>query len=232
MVKVFQVPKELFKYPAVADEIRELFLSGATSTEGAEKTEQYRQRALARGEQRNYPSQEEYLRSLGVTVTIERNALRNVPRIAELTQKSNQFNLTTRRYSEAEVEALMAAPGAAVYALHVRDRFGDSGLTGIVVSRFVGSDLVIDSFLMSCRVIGRDIEMAFWDRVIQDGVAKGCTAISAEFIRSRKNGQVEDFFDRLGLTRVGESADHRRYRSDIASLALARPPHVEVRDAL
>src|SRR4029079_11238939 len=114
-------------------------------------------------------TEEEYLASLEMKVVIRRNDRASALRIAELTQKSNQFNLTTRRYSKAQVDAFMDSEAADVYSIHVSDKFGDAGLTGVLITTQCEPGTArIDSFLMSCRVLGRGIETSFWESILTE----------------------------------------------------------------
>jgi FkbH-like protein len=237
-VHTVQVPASIAEFPRLIASIADLFgpPEAGPGASTLDKTEQYRVRAQAAAERARFATQAEYLASLGLRVGIRRNAAASAPRIAELTQKSNQFNLTTRRYSVAEIRALMDSGHADVYSIEVADRFGDSGLTGVVITRTDEGDPTmarIDSFLMSCRVLGRDIELAPWGDLVAAARARGCTTLRAEYLPTAKNAQVRDFWDRLGLPLAGEDADGRRtYQADLADLATrqlpARPPHVEV----
>ncbi|HJV22369.1 MAG TPA: HAD-IIIC family phosphatase [Holophagaceae bacterium] len=232
MVKVFQVPARLSEYPALVQEIKALFLGGGITAESRSKTEQYRIRAQAEELKAGFGSQEEYLASLGLRVTLARDPRPQIPRLSELTLKSNQFNLTTRRYSEADITRMMESPGFTIYALTVGDRFGDSGLTGILIARWEGDAAQVDSFLMSCRVIGRGIEQAVWAPLLADARARGCRTLQAEFRPTAKNAQVADFFDGLGLPRIAEDpAGVRTYRIDLDSFNPPPTPWIEVVDA-
>lgn len=212
MVKTFQVPMSLSDYPRVVAEIKSLFLAGGIAAESKTKTDQYRQRACAEDLKAKFSSQEEYLASLALRVELTRNARASVSRISELSQKSNQFNLTTRRYSVAEIEQMMASDTHAVYSLVVGDKFGDAGLTGVAVINYKDAVAVVENFFMSCRVIGRGVETSVWSRIVSDALRRGCTELRAEFIPSAKNAQVQDFYDRLGITLREKSSDGvRRY---------------------
>ncbi len=231
MVKVLQVPSDLSEYPRVIAELKRLFRADERASDGALKTEQYKIRAQAIEARAAFASQADYLASLGMTVTLHRNDRSVAPRVAELTQKSNQFNLTTRRYAVSAISSLMESGDADVYTIHVADKFGDSGLTGVVIVRRDDLQTIrVDSFLMSCRVLGRGIEMAFWDAIREDALATGRDQIVAEYLPTAKNAQVEDFWERLGLTLVSKDVDGRKeYRSALSSLTLAAPPpYVEV----
>jgi FkbH-like protein len=232
MVRTLQVPARLHEYPEALHELKELFLAGGISAESAVKTEQYRVRALAEDERSRFANQDEYLASLGLRVEVRRNEQAAIPRIAELTQKSNQFNLTTRRYTEAQIRDLMAAPDAEVFSIHVRDRFGDSGLTGVAVLRYRDDALAVDSFLLSCRVIGRGVELAVWHGLLEHGAVRGARRMEAEYLATAKNGQVADFYDRLGLPRTATEVARRSYAVAVIDLPLPATPHIEVKHVL
>lgn len=212
MVRTVQVPSTLSDYPRVVREIKELFLAGGIASDSVGKTEQYRQRASAEELKAVFDSQDAYLASLELKVELTRNALASTARISELSMKSNQFNLTTRRYNEAEISQFMRDPGHAVYSLVVGDKFGNAGLTGVVVMHYANGIASVDNFFMSCRVIGRGVEMSIWTRIAADATRLGCSELRAEFIPSPKNAQVVDFFDRLGLPLIAETGEGlRRY---------------------
>lgn len=227
-VAVFQVPASLPEYAGVIARIRELFLAGGGSTDGAEKTEQYRRRAQALAEQQAFATQEDYLASLGLTVALSRDAAARVARISELSRKSNQFNLTTVRYTPADIERLMADPQAAVWSLEVADKFGASGLTGVVVMRHAGEAATVESLFMSCRVLGRGIEFSIWPAIFGAAAAAGCVRVEAAYRPTAKNGQAADFYDRLGLPLTGEDGGTRTYGAAIAGFAPPPTPWIEV----
>lgn len=230
-VRVFQVPANLWEYPALVDELGGLFLGPGLAADAAAKAEQYRIRAEAEAERARFGSQAEYLASLGLQVKVVRNEAAAVTRIAELTQKSNQWNLTTRRYAEPAVKALMAAPDAEVFSLHVSDRFGEAGLTGVVVLRYAGERAEVEACLLSCRVIGRGVEHAIWPGLLAAARARGARRLAASYLPTAKNAQVREYWDSLGLPRVEGAADEagaRRYEGPIERVTPPAAPHVEV----
>jgi FkbH-like protein len=125
--------------------------------------------------------------------------------------KSNQFNLTTTRYSEAEILSMMDHDNFAVYSLVVSDKFGNAGLTGVVIVKYEGDKAVVDNFYMSCRVIGRGVEMVIWHQIIANAINRGCTQLHAKYLNSAKNSLVNDFYDRLGLPVVDKFDAGREY---------------------
>ncbi len=231
MVKTLQVPSTLSDYPHVVAEIKSLCLAGGIAVDSKGKTEQYRQRAEAEELKAQLGSQEEYLASLELKVELTRNARTSVGRISELSQKSNQFNLTTVRYGAAEIEQMMGSSGDnshAVYSLVVSDKFGNAGLTGVAVIRYEGQTAIIENFLMSCRVIGRGVETGIWSRIVADALRRGCTVLRASYLPSAKNAQVADFYDRLGIPMIKESGGARHYEMAAADFATQPSPWIKM----
>lgn len=230
-VTVFQVPKKLTDYPALIRHVSSLCFPGQTSAESIGKTDQYRKLAVAANSAADFATHEDYLRSLGITVRVYRDAPEHTARIAELSQKSNQFNLTTRRYAPGEITALMERDDATVFSFEVSDRFGECGVTGIVIVDYASSNAEVESFLMSCRVIGRGVELAVWREVLKDARKHGKHYLIASYLPTPRNEQVKDFFDRLGLERLEEEIDgRRRYRAEVESVQLAENDWVELID--
>lgn len=229
MVKTLQVPATLSEYPRLVREIRELFLAGGISADSRGKTEQYRQRANVEALKAQFETQDAYLASLEMKVTMTHNARNSIARISELSMKSNQFNLTTRRYSETEVADMMQSAGFAVYSLEVADKFGNAGLTGIVVVRYADGVAHVDNFFMSCRVIGRGVEMAIWPRIAAEAARRGANELRATFIPSAKNAQVADFYDRLGLPLINKTGECiRHYSVEVTAFAPTPTPWIEM----
>ena len=173
--------------------VEDYFSVYALTDEDKKKTEQYRQNANRAQAQAQFTDMEDFLRSLEMKLTIAPATDITIPRIAQMTQKTNQFNLTTKRYTEDDIRSLLAK-GAKIWTLAVKDRFGDNGITGLMILR-PENGWGIDTFLMSCRVLGKGIEEVFFKTVI--GRYKG--VLAAQYIPTAKNGQVADFYDRMGL---------------------------------
>jgi FkbH-like protein len=228
MVKTFQVPAAISDYPRVVGEIKSMFLAGGIAADSKGKTEQYRQRAGAEELKAQFDTQEEYLASLELKVELTRNARASVGRISELSQKSNQFNLTTTRYSVAEIEQLMASDMHAVYSLVVSDKFGNAGLTGVTVMRYEGKAAIVENFFMSCRVIGRGVETGIWPRIVADAMQRGCTELRTVYLPNAKNAQVSDFYDRLGMPMINEREGVRHYAMAAADFVAPRNSWIEM----
>ncbi len=148
-------------------------------------------------------SLEEYLTGLEMVVEVSPANSLTLPRIAQLTNKTNQFNLTTRRYSEAEI-ASMEAQGSLVYSMSVRDRFGDSGLVGVAIVVPRSSDSwEIDTFLLSCRVMGRGVETVLLTTISEQLRALSAKNLCGWFIPTGKNTPAESFYPRHGFVQTG-----------------------------
>lgn len=221
MVRTFQVPKNIANYPKMMSEVSNLFPEGEASKESFNKTEQYRIRASAENEKAQFNNQEEYLAALELKVIVSIDRLDSIERISELTQKSNQFNLTTKRYSESDILSLMKNDNSSVFSFVVKDKFGNHGLTGILIAFFDKNEVVIDTFLMSCRVIGRGIEYSLWQAVAKKAQECGCNIIKASYLPTQKNAQVENFFDNLGLKLIHSEQQNKSYELELKTF---QPP--------
>jgi FkbH-like protein len=181
--------------------------------DSAQTTEEDRQRtAMAAAESRRVEamarlSREEFLASLQMTVRVAAATERELPRIAQLVARTNQFNLSTIRRSADELRAIMSAPDHDVLALWAADRFGEHGLTGVAILRHDPHAVVeIDTLLLSCRVLGRGVEAAFVSAVSGMAARRGGSRLTARFVRTAKNGAFEGFLEQHGFRRVGEEA--------------------------
>jgi FkbH-like protein len=135
----------------------------------------------------------------------------DVPRLSQLINKSNQFNLTTRRRSEAEVLAVMNDPAHIGYSVRLRDRFGDHGLISIIVGKKDGEALQIDTWLMSCRVLKRQVEEEVLNELARLARLKQCARLHGVYLPTPKNEMVRDFYPRMGFTLTAESEQKREF---------------------
>jgi FkbH-like protein len=140
----------------------------------------------------------EYLAKLQMIVTIEEANNMNIPRIAQLTQKTNQFNMTTRRYQEDDILNKIKQDYMVV-AVKVEDKFGDNGIIGVIIVE-KGEQWRIDSFLLSCRVIGRKVEDTLLAYVLYQARKHNCGTIIGEFIPTKKNTPAKNFYRDSGFT--------------------------------
>ena len=223
-VRVVQVPSSLQHYPKTIQEIRELFIAAGIMDESRSKTNQYTKILKASAGSADFDSHDDYLRTLDLQVTLDRNSPKDIPRISELSMKSNQFNLTTLRQDVGDITRRMASSDNRVYSLKVSDRFGEAGLTGVAIVSWEDEIATVEAFLMSCRVIGRGVEFSIWSQIAKDVAEKGCRFLQASYLPSAKNLQVADFYDRLGLSRIASTDAGTYYMKPIDRFT---PPTVD-----
>jgi FkbH-like protein len=201
-VSVVQVPERLHELPWVLDDVARLEILSLT-TEDRQRTEMYtqeRQRKALAGSAQNL---DEYLRSLQMAMQIGVDDPRSITRIAQLTGKTNQFNVTTKRYTEDDIRSFMADSASHVAHFSLRDVFGDSGIVGVAIIRgATGRQAEIDSFLMSCRVIGRSAEAVFLGHLLQRLRERGVESVRAAYVPTAKNRMVQHFWRDQGFTEV------------------------------
>lgn len=178
-----------------------------------------------------FESLDEYLRQLQVTVRLSAVHDGEVARVSQLTLRTNQFNLASRRLQPADVRGLIADPAALVLAIHAGDRFGDNGLVGAVFTRRTGDVWHIDDFLLSCRVFARGIEQSCLAAILRHARATGATQVAATYRATAKNGKVSDFYPRNGFTEVAAGEGTRQFRHDLAEI-LASPGHIHLIESL
>lgn len=145
-----------------------------------------------------------YLRSLQMTAVIAEFQSVDVPRIAQLINKSNQFNLTTRRRTESEVRSLINDPACACFTVRLADRFGDHGLISVVVCRIHAGVMEVDTWLMSCRVLKRQVEEEVINEIVRLAREWDCSLIRGRYIPTAKNDMVRDLYPRMGFSPAGQ----------------------------
>lgn len=204
----------------------EHFLKLGITAEDQKRGEIYQAQAARRKLESSGASLEEFYRALEMRVRIGRANPFTIPRIAQLTQKTNQFNLTTRRYTEAEIRAANDDTHTEVFWLELNDRFGPSGIVGVLILKEeVGGAWTVDTFLLSCRVMGRTVENAFLGAVVRE---LGVGRLHGEYLPTAKNAPVKDLYERLGFERVDASDKNRLWKLDDASTRLEVPPWFEI----
>jgi FkbH-like protein len=172
---------------------------------------------------------EEYLASLGTQVQVGCNSPAQIARVAQLTQKTNQFNLTTRRYSESEIQARTADPAWRVFWCSSRDRFTDEGVIGAALVQVRGSEWAVDTFLMSCRVLGRGVEKAFLSAVCSQAHSEGAKTVRGEFIKTAKNAQTEEFYGTCGFVVEERKPDHSLWRLKLPAATGLKPTWIDLK---
>lgn len=152
-------------------------------------------------------SLEDFYRSLEQEVELARAGADVIPRVSQLTQKTNQFNVTTRRYSEQQIAEIIRRPDWQIITAGVRDRFGDNGLVGLAIVRTTDDACEIDSFLLSCRIIGRAVETVLLAHLIEQARSRGLKHIQGRFVPTQKNSPAKDFFSAHGFIEQERGGD-------------------------
>lgn len=198
-VKVLELPEDAALYLRALDDSGWFELPEFSEVDEV-RTRLYRDERDRRELLHQAGSLESFYAQLRQEAFISEFRTESLARLVQLLNKTNQFNVTTRRYSTEQVQAFMQAPEQ-YWTLEVslRDRFGDHGLTGLLICRYDAEQAVIDSLVMSCRVIGRWVEHAMVDQLLQWAFHKGIREVRGCFIPTRKNGPAADLFERLGF---------------------------------
>ncbi len=183
------------------------FEPASLSQEDLERAELYAGNSQRANFEAKFADYGEYLDSLEMSAEIDGFKPVYLERIAQLTNKTNQFNLTTRRYTLAEIEAIASDDRYIGLYGKLSDRFGDNGLISIVLGRKEGRNLHLDLWLMSCRVLKRDMELAMLDALVECARAVGVETVLGYYSPTKKNGMVAQHYENLGFTRIETNTD-------------------------
>ncbi|MFE6026744.1 HAD-IIIC family phosphatase [Streptomyces niveus] len=198
------------------------------------RPERYREELERRDFHDGFDSLQDYLAELGVTVHLGPAGEADVPRLSQITLRTNQFNLTTRRLQSPDVEEWRREPGREVLALRSADRFGDNGIVGAVFLRHEGTTTHIDNFLLSCRVFSRGIETACLGAILEHARGRGADAVHGHYRPSAKNVKVAAFYPDNGFTELpddgandgdGDGTGAAAFRHGLATIP-APPAHL------
>ena len=177
------------------------FESLAVTEEDRERASQYRANIEREQLKTSATDMEGYLRGLAMELIVRPFDSVGLARIVQLINKTNQFNLTTQRYTEADVRAMMSDPGVAAYQFRLTDRFGDNGIIAILIGRMNSENaLVMDTWLMSCRVLGRQVEEACLNVMVDAARSLGAARVVGVYRPTAKNEMVRTLYERLGFT--------------------------------
>lgn len=168
------------------------------------RNEMYKQNAKRIEQQSAFSNYNEYLRSLKMVASVRAFESMYLPRIVQLINKSNQFNLTTRRYTLNEVEELAENPEFVTLYGKLEDKFGDNGVVTVVIGHILEDECQVDLWLMSCRVLKRDMEYAMMDVFVEDLQRRGIRSIRGYYYPTAKNAMVKDFYELQGFEKIYE----------------------------
>lgn len=179
--------------------------------EDLHRAEQYRTEEQRRELLASITDMGMYLESLRMEAVMREFRPVDVPRISQLINKSNQFNLTTRRRSEAQVQSVMDDPAYFHFTTRLSDRFGDHGLIGVVIGKIIGERAHIDTWLMSCRVLKRQVEEEVLNQIVRLACLRNCTRIRGVYLPTGKNGMVRDHYITLGFNPIAGAEDRPEF---------------------
>jgi FkbH-like protein len=191
-------------YSQILQEINEFSILKITN-EDTTRGQMYHQQLQRKELEQTSPNLGDFLAQLGIHVLIKKTNNFTIPRISQLTLKTNQFNLTTRRYQEEDIRKFLQDDKMLVGCAQVEDKFGDNGITGVfIVKKEKPTEWLLDTFLLSCRVMGREVEKGILNFILDTAKKNGVQKIKAQFIPTQKNKPSESFLPNCGFKKNGE----------------------------
>lgn len=225
MVAVPDIGSDPSRYVEILD--RQLYFESLDiSTEDLKRTEYYASNTQRNLVQSSFANYGEYLDSLDMRAEIHPFIPTYMDRIAQLTNKTNQFNLTSRRYTLGELEAMRCDPRYLTLYGRLSDKFGDNGLVTVIVGRCEGDDLQLDLWLMSCRVLKRDLEIAMLDEIVAHARERGLRWIGGSYLPTPRNGLVAGHYEKLGFELLHRNGQGEEWRLDVPSYS-TRNTHIK-----
>lgn len=200
------------------------------SDDDIKRGEMYKQNAERQKIEQSFGNYEDYLKSLDMTAEIVPFNSQQIERVTQLINKTNQFNLTTRRYTSAETEHCMESDEYVTLSGKLVDKFGDNGITSAIVGKIDGTTLQIDLWIMSCRVFKRQLEYAMFDALVKQAQARGITTITGQWFPTAKNLLVKDFYAIIGFDLVSETEHERSFSYSIPAEYTPKNTVIKVED--
>jgi|TARA_B110000014_G_C20118386_1_gene591551 FkbH-like protein len=202
-VLVVDLPTDSSEYPQILTEMN-VFESGKITEEDVKRREIYSEQQKRIKFESDIGNFDEFLKQMNIQVEIKKADSFSIPRISQLTLKTNQFNLTTKRYQENEISSLANNKDRIVECAKVSDKFGDNGITGVYIVEKNDNEWIIDSFLLSCRIIGRGVENVMINQLIERAKKEDVKRIKGKFISTHKNKPAENFYKEFGFIEEGD----------------------------
>ncbi|MQA28697.1 MAG: HAD-IIIC family phosphatase [Luteitalea sp.] len=224
-VRTLEVPQDPIGYAQTLSRSR-MFDRLNISDEDRRRGSMYQAQQARRVLQTSTTSLESFLESLEMRAEIEAASPKTLPRVLDLVQKTNQFNLTTRRHTASDLARMAGDPEWGVYALRLGDRFGDQGIVGVAIVRLQATAAQLDTLLLSCRVIGRNVETAFLAFLAGWARSRGALTFEGTFIPTAKNAPASDFFSRHAFSRVRSETDAVGWRLSLDADTVRGPAYI------
>lgn len=224
-ILVPDLPEDPALYVRAISELN-LFESAGSSALDSERTAMYQTQEKRDAELQRFGNIDDYLKSLETRVIFTRFEPANLNRIAQLIQRSNQFNLTTQRYAEAQCQAFMQDMETFPFSITVSDRFGDFGLVLVCILKNQPDCIEIDTFLMSCRVLQRGVEQFAMNKIVEYAQQQGRARVRGRYIPTAKNVMVKDFFEQFGFRKLADrGSEGAEWQLDVADY-VPKPVHI------
>ncbi len=215
-VTVPEFPKDTVMLPEFAESLYEKYFRVLRLTdEDRQKTHMYQREAKRKEARAKVLNLDEYIEMLEIKADIHIMKEEEAGRVHQLCSKTNQFNLTTKRYSLKEIKELAADSGTDIFTVSTADKFGDNGLVSVIITKKQGQDVVIDTFLMSCRVMGRKLEQVILSALTE--YYKDSSRLMGLYEKTDKNAPVADMYDRLGFERIRSFDGKKEYCYDLSN---------------
>lgn len=212
-VEVVDFPEDISLLPQVINEVyQKYFWCWSVTEEDLKKTIQYHAEIQRKEEQKQAISMEDFLFSLQAKIELQIMNKENIKRVAQLLNKSNQFNTCTVRMDEIELKKYGEDPDNKVIVAGIKDRYGDNGIVAILLLHYLKEEVCIDNFVMSCRVMGREFENAIIDAVLKRLETEGIVKVNARYITTVKNKPVEDLWSKLNFEVIEQSDKGKWYQ--------------------
>jgi FkbH-like protein len=227
-VTIIDLPEDPLGYAAAVRDCP-LFERLTLSSEDQQRTAMYAEQRERTHAEQNFQSKEDFFRYLQQEAEVAPVTPATLARVSQLTQKTNQFNLTTRRYTEQQVAEMAARPGWQVLSITVRDRFGDHGLVGVAITRDEDNACEIDTFLLSCRVIGRSVETALLSHLAQQAASRKRHQLLGRFISTKKNAPARDFFAQHGFRKQEDNHEGSVWSLSLGQNTISVPDWIRLK---
>ncbi len=192
--------------------------------EDLERTRSYRNDQKRQHLQDSFVNYDEYLKALDMKGSVGKVGQEEIARFTQLINKSNQFNLRTIRYSEADIQKLIGDDNTCCLFGKLADQYSNYGIISCVILRKKDDTCFIDTWVMSCRVLKRGVEYMMYEHIIKTALEMGCTSISAEYIRTKKNKMVENFYESLGFNLWNTREDNMQFIKEYSKSNLNEKP--------
>jgi len=209
-VTVVEMPEDTARYAETLERLPVFELLSITEDD-LRRNEMYKANTERKEILKNCSSMEDYLSGLKLEITVEAANSFTIPRISQLTLKTNQFNMTTKRYQTEDIQKMAVSGDYMIVSCSVKDKFGDSGISGVCITKLGTGEATIDTFLLSCRVLGLGIEYVFLSSIVQTLHEKGVSTIYARFAKTAKNSANESFYSNAGFSAASVDFNETSY---------------------